>query len=358
MIGSFFKKLRSKLVQTEGIVVGNYIRSVRERAWDKRVIDSVGNTSVRSVAVTECYTISKNQPPWIRSSKSFDEEYIYQIKDAFVSPSSGVVWLNNRLIIGESYGSLYRLLINTRFKTDYFSNASMITGEEDDVIPFPSPGGFFHFVFETLPAAIAAIQEYPSSKLLIHDKSPRYVLMFASLISDRAPVSCAGPARFRSVIVAGKTPFSGFVQKSEIKRLREFILTKKFPSQIPSRKIYISRLRDQRRQLANEKELLALLETHGYETCFLQDMTINDQIKLFQQALTVVAPHGAGLANLLWSNPGTKVLEIFPDKPRNDCYARLAVNLELHYDFVICGPSPNSAGSIPLDEVKAYLSRQ
>ncbi len=39
--------------------------------------------------------------------------------------------------------------------------------------------------------------------------------------------------------------------------------------------------------------------------------TVDEQIRLFAEAAVVVGPHGAGFTNLLWCQPGTKVLEFF-----------------------------------------------
>jgi len=44
--------------------------------------------------------------------------------------------------------------------------------------------------------------------------------------------------------------------------------------------------------------------------------------------------HGAGLTNMVWSNRLEHVLEVFPPGYRNDCFARLAVQMGSSYHFV------------------------
>ena len=44
---------------------------------------------------------------------------------------------------------------------------------------------------------------------------------------------------------------------------------------------------------------------------YLEEMGLKDQIKLFQNADLVVSTHGSGLCHLIWSKPGTKVMEVF-----------------------------------------------
>ena len=74
------------------------------------------------------------------------------------------------------------------------------------------------------------------------------------------------------------------------------------------RKIFISRDDAPARRLINAEQVFMALQ--GWETVTLTGMGIKQQIELFSEASHVVSTHGAGLANLLWCGPGTKVIEI------------------------------------------------
>ena len=74
------------------------------------------------------------------------------------------------------------------------------------------------------------------------------------------------------------------------------------------RKIFVSRDDARSRRLLNADKLMIALK--GWETVTLQDMPIRQQVMCFSQASHVVTTHGAGLINLLWCEPGTKVVEI------------------------------------------------
>lgn len=78
-----------------------------------------------------------------------------------------------------------------------------------------------------------------------------------------------------------------------------------------SKKVFISRQDAGRRRVINEDEVFALFEQQGFQRYTLADMSVVEQILLFHNAQTIVAFHGAGLANILFCKPNTKLIEIF-----------------------------------------------
>jgi Glycosyltransferase 61 len=78
------------------------------------------------------------------------------------------------------------------------------------------------------------------------------------------------------------------------------------------RRLYISRGDTGWRRVLNEPELVAMLAQRGFESVSLSGMSVGEQAKIFDAAAWIVAPHGAGLANLVFSRPEATVLEIFP----------------------------------------------
>jgi hypothetical protein len=81
------------------------------------------------------------------------------------------------------------------------------------------------------------------------------------------------------------------------------------------RRLYITRRLATMRRILNEDELIAGLRSHGFEPVALETMSLADQYRCFATAEAVVAPHGAGLTNLLHAPSGCKVVELFPAEP-------------------------------------------
>lgn len=78
-----------------------------------------------------------------------------------------------------------------------------------------------------------------------------------------------------------------------------------------TRRYFISRSKAARRRILNEDEVMRQLSPLGYEALCLEDYSIRETAELLAQASHVIAPHGAGMANLVFSRSGTKVIELF-----------------------------------------------
>jgi hypothetical protein len=101
------------------------------------------------------------------------------------------------------------------------------------------------------------------------------------------------------------------------------------------RRLYISRQKAKRRKLANAAEIEPLLHSYGFEAVFLEEMSLAEQAALFANAEAVVAPHGAGLSNLVFCPRETPVIELFSPHHLVLCYWNLASDNDLRYGFVL-----------------------
>jgi Glycosyltransferase 61 len=126
-----------------------------------------------------------------------------------------------------------------------------------------------------------------------------------------------------------------------------------------SRRIFISRRKTGKRTVANEKQLEALLRANGFETHSMEDYPLAKQAKLVGESEIIVATHGAGLANLVFARPGTRIIEITPSGRHNaTLYPEKSRIFGLHHQVVF---APTSAFRqvlrVNLDDVAAALWR-
>lgn len=100
-------------------------------------------------------------------------------------------------------------------------------------------------------------------------------------------------------------------------------------------RIYISRSRAGKRNVLNEPEVVRLLERYGFQCIHLEDMSLFEQIHAFQSASVIVAPHGAGLTNLLFSRRGVKIIELFPPNYVKTYFSLLGQYIDADYYYLI-----------------------
>ncbi|ELY45594.1 glycosyltransferase family 61 protein [Natronorubrum sulfidifaciens] len=74
--------------------------------------------------------------------------------------------------------------------------------------------------------------------------------------------------------------------------------------------IYISRQNEHKRRVHNYSEIEALLKQYGVEIVHCEDLSLREEIQIFNGASSVISPHGAGLTATIWGG-NLSVVEIF-----------------------------------------------
>lgn len=93
--------------------------------------------------------------------------------------------------------------------------------------------------------------------------------------------------------------------------------------------IYISRKDARLRRIINEKSLNNELTKRGFTTIKLGGLSLAKQIEIFLNAKFIIATHGAGFTNLIFSNKDLIFLEIFSKNYGSLDYLRIANILDL-----------------------------
>ena len=127
-----------------------------------------------------------------------------------------------------------------------------------------------------------------------------------------------------------------------VRLLREFAEPMAAAKSPFGERLYITREKARRRRVVNETELWPQLERRGFKKVHLEELSWREQLGAFRHARVIVGPHGAGLANLVFCEPGTRVVELFNRAFVNPGYWRLAALNGLDYRPLV------SAGAEPL----------
>jgi capsular polysaccharide biosynthesis protein len=137
---------------------------------------------------------------------------------------------------------------------------------------------------------------------------------------------------------------------------------------ISNRKLYISRKNAVGRKVENEQLLTNLLKKYNFEIIDPGSMTFDEQIKTFASASHVISPHGSGLSNIVFCNPGCIIVDIFPPSFIIPCFWILSNKLSHNYyyfigegevenEFTDYWNSKNSDINIDLDKFQILLNK-
>jgi capsular polysaccharide biosynthesis protein len=97
------------------------------------------------------------------------------------------------------------------------------------------------------------------------------------------------------------------------------------------RKLYVARTNAPRRVMRNEGSIVAELQQRGFEIVTPDILSLAEQVRLFRDASLIVGPHGAGMTNIVFCEPGTIVYELLSTHYRNACFCSLAHVCGLRY---------------------------
>ena len=109
--------------------------------------------------------------------------------------------------------------------------------------------------------------------------------------------------------------------------------------------IYIKRNEHERRVLNNDEIINHLKKNYSnIEWIIFESLSMLETIKLFNVASFVIAPHGAGLTNMLFCRDSTRIIEFMPFSDPNECYNHLAQMLNHKYNCIVCEDSGKMNG--------------
>jgi capsular polysaccharide biosynthesis protein len=107
------------------------------------------------------------------------------------------------------------------------------------------------------------------------------------------------------------------------------------PARRPWRRLYVSRADSRNRVLDNEAEVAERAERAGFTPVVLSKLSIPEQIRLFAEASHILAPHGAGLTNIGFCQPGAALCELHMDSYVHWAFRYLAAVRGVRYGCLV-----------------------
>jgi hypothetical protein len=225
-------------------------------------------------------------------------------------------------------------------------------------VGFPNYG---HFLFDGLPAALLLTQLFSDLPIrLVGQKLgpwQRDILAAAGLLGRYLEIT--QPSRFRCMLASTLLAMHVSYPTAFIRPLFDLL---RFGAGVPvsggPRKVFLSRGgHDQRRRLRNRGAVEAAMAMMGFAVIQPDQLSFAEQIAALSDARLVVGESGAAMANLGFCRPGTKVLEIQPERfvegwARGTCF-QLGHRWHLYLAEVRSPPLTGADGA-PLDPAQHF----
>lgn len=128
----------------------------------------------------------------------------------------------------------------------------------------------------------------------------------------------------------------GIMPKWACDFLRYELLIKRNVKKLPGyERIYISREDAHYRKLINEEDVMKVLEPYGFKRIVLGPLSAELKIQIFHSAEVVIGPHGAGLTNIVFCDPGTKIIDIYKPNWLIPAFWIISNHMGLDYYYLI-----------------------
>jgi len=133
-----------------------------------------------------------------------------------------------------------------------------------------------------------------------------------------------------------KSLYKGVVTKKWWGKLYLFVA--KNIKKTPTKNIFIERKTQHARSFSNKSEIYKILDNNKFEIYVLDDMSYDEQINLFSNAKNIIAHHGAGLANLIYSDAeSVRLMELFSVDLLQPHYYWVAQEIGIKYYDALLG---------------------
>ncbi len=222
-------------------------------------------------------------------------------------------------------------------------------------------GNFGHFLLEMLPMAVVAKSLFPDWNPVYwaHLADPPVVdVMLRAFRLVGVPLNRIAFRAYHApvffshlLVVRGLTRHGSYMSPTAVTIVRD--MASVIPPG-PKRRLFVRRIPGWHggRALTNQDEVCTRLAARGYEIIEPGSMSLEQQIAAFRGATMVVGPSGAAMTNILFCEPGTKVVNIMGARVPDTFFWFIANHMDLNYIEMRCPQAPREG----LDGWKADLT--
>lgn len=293
-----------------------------------------------------------------------DKVFLASLENVNIQNNTFLILLEKHLALGNSYHSPFEaqplyistnatINLNNKIETlrlklyDY--NAPDISILEPCVLLSSfNHENYFHWIFEVISRlwCFDLVPELLNMQIII----PGQLNSFQREILDALGLSTCQLLPFPgNILNIKKLYFPSFLaprgySKRQIDYVRDKLL-KAFGINrclYPSRRYYVSRRGASKRRILNEEDVIKYLQQYDFEIIYPNEMSVKQQIEAFSSAEIVVAPHGAGNANMLFAPESATLIELLPKSYQELLFWWITSFNKQLYGRIICDDDPET----------------
>lgn len=306
------------------------------RIGSPRKISFVHEENFEKIIVNEPVPLTEKPPGTIDNQVFFKfpplykrtqpQQYILKLQNARVWGNNGAVLASNDRFIADVSKEFGPAKFDPA-RHSVFSKIKLKKPEifKGSIAVIASPGSnvYAHWFCDVLPRLVllqkSGLLEKADKILLNYSRLDFQIESLANMsIPEEKIINCIDDINFHLIADTLYVPSypneHGTVNPWVCDEVRNIFKASRLKEQNSSpKRFYISRLKAKGRVVINEEELFAFLEKEfGFKKLFTEELSMTEKVNLFQQAECIIAPHGGGITNILFCDPGCKIVDIFP----------------------------------------------
>ncbi|WFM69996.1 glycosyltransferase family 61 protein [Halomonas sp. CKK8] len=209
--------------------------------------------------------------------------------------------------------------------------------------------GYFHWVTESLPRAIAVRDQFPDALVLLPSSYNSFHPESLKALGVNFDYFPSHNVKSSSALITTCPAHYGTTSSNILGRVRQEVRGEAKPNLNYGERVYISRKKSRGRCVINEEQVVQSLRDLGFVELVPEDFTFHEQVEIFRNVRFLVSIHGAGLTNMVFMNPGALILELLPFRngffdlrpnslsfKHDNCYLQLSHKMGHRYSFIQC----------------------
>jgi hypothetical protein len=287
------------------------------------------------------------------------ESFVFQIifkSDAIIESRHGL-FVISKYILPEPYW--HNIFVESRYNK--FSNKNSLRIYDLDFLIFPftpkkltlerayiistsaANKNYSHFLIDLVPKLLYLKQSLEDSflaidKIIVNGPVSNFVYDIFNLLgleSHLIIMSNQYSYLVKEAVLIGPLSERGNPTNYAIDLLTNSLLPLRSTNTKNHHYVYVSRRLAKARKMVNESKLESELIGLGFKVVLLEQLTIAEQISIFYNAKVIVAGHGAGLTNLVFSKKETLIYELFTSNHFEPSMFNIAAYRGLLYQYII-----------------------